>query len=193
MEAKIIAHKIHDICRRQKCLTHKELGPSRTSGCCGNGGDIIRPPQNATSVTFDNLRVKKIYVQKKSPNPFKEGYWDLTFGFVFEYLITFWEMGGCEISTVEAGNAYSMKVTMHGGKDDSDGMVIATDSPFASGGLISAATPFFRASANAVILDAEIYNNPYQDCRDEVHMRIGLFTVVQLLRFACLNAQLYGS
>ena len=60
-EACIIAQKIFDQCRIQKCLSPDILGPAR-SVCGGmNGcndmmcdGDIIIPPVNAATVTMHN-------------------------------------------------------------------------------------------------------------------------------------------
>lgn len=190
----IISYKVYDSCRRQNCLTHKQLGPSRTSSCCSGDSttesNIIRPPQRAASVTVDGLSIKKIYITKKRPNPFKSGYWDLNIGFVFEYLLTFWEFDGCEISTVEAGNVFNMKATLHG--SNGNGLVIATDLYSSDSGLICNKTPFFWVGGNAICLDAEIHRNSHQDCHNEVWVKIGLFSVIKLLRLASLSVSSKG-
>ena len=60
-EVCIIAQKVFDQCRVQKCLSPDILGPARTAcgnmGNCGDmlcEGDIIIPPVNAASVTLHN-------------------------------------------------------------------------------------------------------------------------------------------
>jgi len=182
MDTNIITQKITAGCCQSLCLTHKEIGPARTS----NG--IIRPPQTATSVTAENLRIKKIYTQKKIPHPKKVGCWETTIGFTFEYLLLFWDMNGCQISTVEAGNAYSMNLTLcDRTPHENENMVATSDLPMFVGHLFSADVPQVRTAATADLLNATIYHNPYKDCADEVHVTIGLCTAVQLLRYACLT------
>jgi len=193
METNIITQKLIDHCRRQLCLTYKQIGPARVSVDCSSdsaNGDIVRPSQIATSVTADNLRVKSIYIQKKSPNPFKVGFWDITVGFTFEYLLTFWDMCGCEINSVEAGNAYSMKLTMNGvdiSCDYEDGMIFTSDMPFWNGAVIPLDLPICRVAAHFGLLDVELYRNKKKNCMDEVRVTVGFLGVVSLLRYACLN------
>ena len=177
----IIAYKIYDHCKRQDCLTHKQLGPSRVLSCHNktlSECNIVRPPQRTASITIDDLKIRKIYVQKKRANTTKPGYWDISVGFVFEYLLTFWEVDGCAISTVAAGNIYSMKATLHGSLGS--GRQIATDFYLMDDSLVCDTAPFVLATANAVCLDAAIRRN-------EVRVKIGLFSVLKLLRFAELD------
>jgi hypothetical protein len=189
METCIITQKLIAHCRRQLCLTHKQIGPARVS-CCSDSanGDIVRPSQTATSVTADNLRIKRIYMQKKSPNPFKAGFWDITVGLTFEYLLTFWDMCGCEINSVEAGNAYSMKLTMNGTDtscDYEDGMLFASDMPLWNGAAID--SPICRVAAHIGLLDVKLYRNKKKNCMDEVRVTVGFLAAASLLRYACLN------
>ena len=190
----IIALKVYDNCRRQECLTHENLGPSRAVAHCSDDNlmksSIIRPPQGTASVTIDELKIKKIYMQKKRPNPLKAGYWDLSIGFLFEYLLSFWDFSGCVISNVKASNAFTMKATLHGsiGND----MVVATDLCSKDKGFISDTAPYIWVDANAICLDAEIHRNSHRDCHDEVRVKIGLFSLIKLLRLEDINVESKG-
>ena len=190
----IIALTAYDSCKRQQCLTHKNLGPSRTSTyCSGNGiieSSIVRPPKETASVTVDDLSIKKIFMQKKRPNPSKIGYWDLNVGIVFAYILTFWDTNGCVISHAEASNTYTVKAMLYGATGND--MMIFTDfcptgiANAANKGLISTAAPYIWMDANAICLDAEVYRNPHHQCHDEVWVKIGLFSVIKTLGFGYL-------
>lgn len=154
----IIALKIYDSCRSQDCLTPEELGPARAAenasfdGYCIKEGDIIDPPDNAASVTIDKLRIKRIAIADKEPNPFRNGYWDIEIKFVFEYILIFRETNGCIITKVRAKNIYNKCVTLFG-SNESD-TVFATDlftSRTGNRGTIEA-QPFIFAEAKAATM-----------------------------------------
>jgi len=169
----VITHKVYDSCRKQDCLTHKNMGPSRAAECCAesepSGGGIVRPSQKAISVTISELKIKNIYVPKKHPNPFKKDFWDLSVSFVFEYFLTFWGADGCIINSIEANSVFNTKITLCGGKD-----------PF------NDTAPYFWIGAKAIDIDAKIYRNPKDECKDEVRVKIALFSEIKLLRQASL-------
>lgn len=193
-DERIMALKVYDICQRQECLTHKSLGPARTATCCfgdvSTNSEIIRPPQGTVSVTVGELEIKKVYVQKKRPSSLKSGYWDLSFGVIFEYVIDFWGDNGCIISSVQANSTFNMKTTMYGSVENDT--TIMTDLHCSDKNIINSAAPYILVSAKAVCLDAEIYHNPHHDCRDEVRVKIGLFSIIKMLRFEDLNIRPKG-
>lgn len=188
----VIAHKVYDSCRRQNCLTYKELGPARIVDH-GHGvpegfseGGIIRPMCDAATVAMENVRIKEIQVVDKQPSPFRNGFWDVNIKYVFEYVLTFREAGGRILGSVDATSVFNMKAALYGsvGAD----LVIGTD--FGTGaGETFAAAPFIWVEAKAVGLDAKIHrHNGYQD----VHVTIGLFSILKLFRMVHLNVQSKG-
>ena len=116
----IIAMKVYDSCRQQDCLTAAQMGPARAAecGCIGDQhfkeGDVINPPDNAAAVTIDRMKVKRIIIVEKEPNPFKNGYWDIDLKYVFEYRLTFREADGSLIGSIKANSIYNKKVTLFG-------------------------------------------------------------------------------
>ena len=142
----IIAYKVYDSCRRQNCLTPRELGPARAANACSvgdathNKGDIIQPFGGAASVTMDKVRIKRIQVVDKQPSPFRAGYWDVDIKYVFEYRLTFREAGGSLIHHVDATSLFNMKATLFGsvGAD----LVVGTDLYKGSGETFAAPRSF---------------------------------------------------
>ena len=202
----IIAFKVYDSCRQQDCLTANEIGPARAAQniIIGNEqiqeGEIIDPPSNAAAVTIDNLCVKKIIIVDKSPNPFKNGFWDVDLKYVFKYRLTFREADGTPInSPVCANSIFNKKITLFGsiGSD----LVIATDL-FRSNindSTTLKAEPFIFVEAKAVALSAELkfqrQISPGQDLPPEpnrVNVTIGLFSIVKLYHLVNLNVQSKG-
>jgi len=188
----IVAYKVYDSCRRQNCLTPRELGPARAVKVCELSEDtvsesgIIKPPKNATSVSMEKVQIKRIQVVDKQPSPFRTGFWDIDIKYVFEYRLIFRETGGCVIDQVEATSVFNMKATLFGsvGAD----LVIGTDLYKGSGETFTAA-PFIWAEAKAVGLDAKLHH--HRD-RAEVHVTIGLFSILKLFRLVHLNVQSKG-
>lgn len=127
----IIALKVYDSCRQQDCLTPDEIGPSRAAEDKTIGdvniceGDVIDPPSLSSSVTVDRLKVKKVIVVSKKPNPFKNGFWDIDLKYVFLYRITFREADGGVIGSIWANSIFNKKITLFGsiGTD----IVLSTD------------------------------------------------------------------
>ena len=197
----IVAFKVYDSCRRQNCLTATELGPARnyttpeTLGDDSDGdtsaNDIIAPPANAASVTMDSLRVINIMVMDKQPSPFRAGYWDVSLKFVFGYNLTFREVNGNIISpSVEGTSSFNMRTALFGSVGGD--LTVGTDIFNGNFGTFSSA-PFIWAEAKAVVLDAKIESVYGSGERtEEVHLTIGLFCVLKLIRLVHLNVQSTG-
>lgn len=202
----IIALKVYDSCRQQDCLTSDIIGPARAAKNTVIGdehiheGDIIDPPSNAAAVTIEDLVVKKIIIVDKSPNPFKNGYWDVDLKYVFQYRLTFREADGSPINgPVCANSIFNKKVTLFGsvGSD----LVIATDlfKHCHNDSTTLRAEPFILVEAKAVALAAEIkLQRRFSRCEDlapepnRVDVTIGLFTIIKLYRLVNLNVQSKG-
>ena len=195
----IITHKVYDSCRRQNCLTSRELGPARNACFHQEGetehghdhhhsGSIIEPPQGAVSVTMDKVTISRIKVVDKQPSPFRNGYWDIDIRYVFEYRLTFRDAGGCILDKVPATSIFNMKATLFGsvGAD----LVIGTDL-YKGAGETFAAAPFIWVEAKAVGLDAKLCHH-HGHSHDEVHITIGLFSILKLFRLVHLNVQSKG-
>ncbi len=202
----IIALKVYDSCRQQDCLTANEIGPARAANNVTIGseqiqeGEIIDPPSNAAAVTIDNLCIKKVIIVAKTPNPFKNGFWDVDLKYVFQYSLTFREADGTTInSPVCANSIFNRKVTLFGsvGSD----LIISTDlfKSTTSDSTTLRAEPFILVEAKAVALAAELklqrrFGNT-QDLPPEpnrVNVTIGLFSIVKLYRLVNLNVQSKG-
>ncbi|MCI7657557.1 hypothetical protein [Anaerotignum sp.] len=158
-EACIIAQKIFDQCRIQKCLSPDILGPAR-SVCGGmNGcndmmcdGDIIIPPVNAATVTMHNPELSRIDILRKCPNTFREGCWDMELRYVFDYTLEFRRADGCPIGCTDATSSYTLKVTLFG-STESD---VTTVSDLFDCCGNSHGGPFVTAEGKAVGLAAEL-------------------------------------
>ncbi|MCL2610989.1 MAG: hypothetical protein FWE02_04840, partial [Defluviitaleaceae bacterium] len=197
IEENIIAMKIYDFCRRQDCLTHNQLGACRASrpisigGINVNEGDVIPVPKEASSVTMDKLHVSKIIIISKEPSSFKKGYWDVEIKVVFKYRLLFREEDGCVIGHVKAYSNYTKRICLFG--SDSAELFMATDM-FSNGceNLIST-EPFVNIEAKAMNLGSQIHTRRHHgtEYRD-VHVTIGLFSIVKLFRMVDLSIQSKG-
>jgi len=197
----IIAFKVYDSCRRQNCLTHSELGPARSADNCDidghshHAGDFIRPPRCASSVGIDQLKITKILVTDKQPSPFRHGFWDVDIEYVFEYRLTFREVGGRIIEHHDGTNSFNLKTTLFGSAGSD--LVVGTDLfKGTSDSATFAATPFVWVDAKGVALSAQIVHGrgggrEHHD-RGEVHVTIGLFSVLKLFRLVPLNVTSSG-
>jgi hypothetical protein len=199
----IITLKIYDSCRHQHCLTPSEIGPARAGESlsladeCYKEGDIIKPPDNAASVTIDHLKVKKILIVDKQPSPFRNGYWDVDIKYVFEYRLTFREVDGGVICAVKASSIFNMKVTLFGSMGND--LTVGTDLVKAFHESVTfEAEPFIWVEAKAIALHAKIYHSHDEHRgRDkhrhsEVQVTIGLFSITKLFRLVTLNVQSKG-
>lgn len=201
-ETCIIAQKIFDQCRIQKCLNADILGPARAAS--GNGcndmlceGDIIIPPCNAADVAVTDLDLNRIEILRKRPNPLQEGCWDLELKYIFNYTLEFRRADGCFIGCIPATNMYHLRVTLFGSTEAD--VTTATDLYDCCGN--SNGGPFAIAEGKAVALQAELrYPSSCCDpCRPQpcgctnngdaamgapvaVNVSIGLFTIVKLFR-----------
>lgn len=189
----IVAYKVYDSCRRQNCLTPRELGPVRAAAgsmVCENPlkeGEVVMAPKHAASVTMDKMQIKKIQVVDKQPSPFRPGFWDIDIKYVFEYRLTFRDSGGCIIDKCEANSVFNMKATLFGSTGGD--LVVGTDLYKGSGGSTFTAAPFIWVEAKAVGLDAKLHQH---HGRSEVHVTIGLFSILKLFRLVHLNVQSKG-
>lgn len=194
----IIALKVYDFCRQQDCLTCDALGPARAECFTHLGnrtiqeGDVIDPPSNAATVSVENLRVKKVIVADKEPNPFKNGFWDITLKYVFVYRLVFRESDGVVIGNVCANSIFTKKVTLFG----SIGTEISISTDLLSGhGSCSElnSDPFVLVESKAIALSADIRNqrccalDNESEPRREVCVTIGLFTIIKLFRLVNLS------
>ena len=208
-ETCIIAQKIFDQCRIQKCLSPDILGPARAARNCGNScndmlceGDIIVPPCNAADVSIRNLELVRIEILRKKPNPLQEGCWDLELKYVFEYTLEFCRADGCFIGSIPATSSYHLRVTLFGSTEAE--VTTVTDQFDCCGN--SNGGPFAVAEGKAIALAAELrFPSCYDPCRPPhppcecnavplsngdaamgapvaVNVTIGLFTIVKLFR-----------
>ena len=189
----IVAYKVYDSCRRQNCLTSRELGPVRAAigSIVGENplkeGEVIMPPKHAASVSMDKVQIKKIQVVDKQPSPFRPGFWDIDIKYVFEYRLTFRDSGGNVIDKCDANSVFNMKATLFGSTGND--LVVGTDLYKGSGGSTFTAAPFIWVEAKAVGLDAKLHR--YHG-HIEVHVTIGLFSILKLFRLVHLNVQSKG-
>ncbi|MCL2457193.1 MAG: hypothetical protein FWD19_06565 [Defluviitaleaceae bacterium] len=188
----IVAHKVYDSCRRQNCLTEKELGPARAEENFDSegsrqtkAGEIIHPPANAVSVAMDSVRVKRITVVDKQPSPFRSGFWDVDIKFDISYNLTFREADGKIGKPIKAMNVFSVKTTLFGSV--SNDLAVATDMYKLPPEL--SAAPYCWVEAKCLALDSRISKG---HCDKEVHVIIGLFSIIKLFRLVHLNVQSKG-
>lgn len=201
----IIAFKVYDSVRIQDCLTPYEIGPARAveDTCIGNEfikeGEVIDPPSTAAAVTVDKMKIKKIIIVDKEPNPFKNGYWDIDLKYVFEYRVTFREADGTKIGTIKANSIYNKKVSLFGSTGTN--LSIATDLlDDYNGGTTIDGEPYVLAEARAVALSAELCFQKRHGCHHEdlspepnqVLVTIGLFSIIKLYRIVNLTVESHG-
>jgi len=187
----IVTYKVYDSCRRQDCLTPRELGPSLAAA--ENRGDVVWAPEGAESVSMRDLKISKIHIVSKKPCSFRNGFWDINIKYTFDYKLTFQDAGGCTLDTVDAYNTFSSKVTLFGSTGND--LTIGTDlSGRKSDSVTFEATPFAWVEAKAVGLAAKLHRHHgkgYEHCQ-EVHCIIGLFSTLKLFRTVHLNVQSTG-
>lgn len=196
----IIALKVYDFCRQQDCLTGNILGPARAECFTHLGnrtiqeGDIIEPPSNAAAVSVENLRVKKVIISDKEPNPFKNGFWDITLKYIFVYTLIFREADGTIIGRICANSIFTKKVTLFGSIGTE--ISISTDLFGSHGSSCSElnSDPFVLVESKAISLGAELRYQNRQCCGGDesveavdVNVTIGLFTIIKLFRLVNLS------
>ena len=185
----ILTLKIYDSCRSKDCLEPRELGPARDSH-----GDPIHPPEDARSVSIDNVNVCRISVMKKQPSPFRSGFWDLEIQYLFEYELRFFGAEGCQIDHCSAYSTATRKVSLFG----SVGRNISTFTDLfgSSGVLTGSGEPLVHVEAKGMPLTAEIVGRicPRGEERPHRHVAVtlGLFSIVKLFRVASLLVESRG-
>jgi len=205
-EESIIALKVYDSCRQQDCLTESQLGPVRCAENvydeCHNlileENDVVVPPEGSASVTVDFLKVKKIIIVDKKPNPFKNGFWDISLKYVFEYRLTFRRANGDIIRPrIRAISEYNKRITLFGsvGSD----LAFSTDLLRTPEENTIDSEPFIMVEAKAVALSAELRQGCHhalsrrgENSDQEVVVTIGLFTIIKLFRIVTLNVESKG-
>jgi len=191
----IVAYKVYDSCRRQSCLTFKELGAPIKKQDYPGPDEPIDLPGGATGITIEGLKIAAIDIGNKKTNPFRAGYWDVDVRYTFEYRLTFTNSSGEILDIVDAASNYKVKTTLFGSLNTD--LVMSTDLPFGDKNIIPAA-PFIWVDAKAVDLDAKIQTfpplpGPNPEPRPpEIHLTIGLFMILKLFRLVHLNVQSKG-
>ncbi len=192
----LIAMKVYDSCRQQDCLDSGIIGPARAAyntSYCGitiSQGEIITPPSNAASVTIADLRVERVVIVSKTPSNFKLGFWDIDLKYVFSYTITFRDINGDGLCSIQAQSVYNKIVTLFGSTTTES--IISTDILNSAGNTIDLnADPFVWVESKAVALKAALeYDNCCSCNNDEdadvVNVTIGLFTIIKLYRLVNL-------
>ncbi|MCL2387997.1 MAG: hypothetical protein FWC89_10690 [Defluviitaleaceae bacterium] len=194
----IVAYKVYDSCRRQNCLTAREIGPARAAKevvidehTIPEGGVIV-PPVNATSVTMDSVNIRSIQIVDKQPNPFRAGFWDIDIKYDIGYNVNFRDANGKPGKPIEAMNVFSMKATMFGSIGSDLAVVtdmMKEDTSETKSKTMSSAAPFAWVEAKTLGLDARIFRH---HGNNEVHVTIGLFSILKLFRLVHLNVQSKG-
>jgi hypothetical protein len=158
------------------------------------------------------LKIKKIIIVDKKPNPFKNGFWDIDLKYVFEYRLTFREADGTVIGCLRANSIFNKRITLFGsiGSD----LAFSTDLFRHMGDSTMDSEPFIMAEGKAVALTAELHHRrhhhhhhkpphdpccPYPDDElldirvpNEVLVTIGLFSIVKLFRLVNLSVESKG-
>ncbi|MBR1736490.1 MAG: hypothetical protein IJ736_05685 [Firmicutes bacterium] len=133
-------------------------------------------------------------VSNKEENPFRNGFWDITIKYVFNYLLTFREADNTLIGSISANSVFTKKVTLFG----SVGSCIATATDLFSTGngnyVELNSDPFVSVEAKAVALSAELEKCGCCDCdpANQVGVSVGLFTIIKLFRLVDLSVQSRG-
>jgi len=217
-ESCIIAQKVFDQCRIQKCLSPDILGPARTASNGGQncnemlcGGDIIVPPCNASDVSICDLELSRIDILRKKHNSLQKGCWDVELRYVFDYTLEFRRSDGCHIGCIDATSTYNLKVTLFGSEEAE--ITSATD--MYSHCNHSEGGPFILSEGKGLALSAELkYPGNHRGCGCgcgsgcgcgcdngmdaamgapiSVNVTIGLFTIVKLYRTVSIIVESMG-
>ncbi len=162
-------------------------------------GSVLTLPTDAAAVTIDHLKIKKIIVVSKEPNPFRNGFWDIDLKYVFEYRLTFREADGSIIMPpIKANSIFNKKVTLFGsvGSD----IAISTDLLGCHNNDLINSEPFVLVEAKAVALTAELRYTRRRNVTTEdlaptpnsVAVTIGLFTIIKVFRIVNLTVESRG-
>jgi hypothetical protein len=199
----ILALKIYDSCRCKNCLTPSDLGPAMSLG-----GEPVHPPENARSVSIEDLNISRITILSKEPNKFKKGFYDIEIQYDFDYHLRYVSRGGTEIGVIPATNSFTQRAGLFG----SVGAEVAMATDFIAGGLTTlGGEPYVAVEAKAIGLAAEIRHDfchgkhhghgsalesveshHHHRNRSHVFVTIGLFAMVKLFRPVSLLVESRG-
>ncbi|MCL2855866.1 MAG: hypothetical protein FWE21_09685 [Defluviitaleaceae bacterium] len=185
----ILTMKIYDSCRSKDCLTPQELGPARDLS-----GDPVRPPDEARSVSVDNLTVGRIGIMKKQPSPFRNGFWDLEIQYLLAYELKYFSADGQHIDIQPAISTVTRRLSLFG----SVGRNISTFTDLLgnSGLILGNGEPFVHVEAKAMPLTAELSRRHCDGGHGSHHRHVfvtfGLFSIVKLYRLASLLVESRG-
>ena len=213
----IIAQKIFDQLRFQKCLSPAIIGPARAARGISNGtdsfceGDVIVPPCNAVSVSIKNTKLSKIDILSKKKNPFRSSCWDVEVKYTFLYTLDFRNCESVCIGTIEGTNSYNQKVTLFGGATGSSETEVTVASDLYQCFDEAAAGPFVSVEGTGVGLLAELKYPNNCGCNFPctcgepipsdmsygapmaVNVTLGLFSIIRMFRTTNLLVQTSGN
>ena len=182
----LLALKIYDSCRHKNCLTRAELGFARNIE-----GQPIAPPQEAHSVSIENVHVRRIVISKKEASPFKKGFWDLEIRYVFDYDLKFTGHEGSHHGTVRATSSFTRCTSLFGSVGAE---VTMTTDLFGKSETVMSGDPFVMVEAKALGLAAEIVHRHRHHSEEppRVAVTIGLFSIIKLYRMVALQVESRG-
>jgi len=143
---------------------------------------------------MEKLKISKIHVIDKKPCPFRNGFWDVSIKYAFEYCLVFRDTSGSVIGHANARNFFNSKTTLFG-SHGSD-LIVGTDLFTRDNDSITfEAAPFMWVEAKAVGLEAKLHHHRHgggHRPHGEVLVTIGLFSILKLFRLVHLNVQSTG-
>ncbi|MCL2574129.1 MAG: hypothetical protein FWE34_06230 [Defluviitaleaceae bacterium] len=201
----IMALKIYDSCRYKNCLAPSDLGPALSMG-----GEPVQAPDNAQSVSIEDLHISRISILTKERNKLRKGYWDIEIQYDFDYHLRYVSRGGVEIGTIPATNSFTQRCSLFGSR----GEEVAVTTDLIAGGVTTlGGDPFAIVEAKAIGLAAEIrrdfcrgkhghghilFDEEIEPMhgghrnRNHVFVTIGLFSMVKLFRLVSLLVESRG-
>ena len=187
----LLALKIYDSCRHKNCLGPSDIGPARYVEGTHQAGRPVVPPEDARSVSIEDLRVRRIVIASKEPSKFKDGYWNLEIRYVFDYHLRFMGNDGVHLETIPATNSFTRRLSLFGSVGAE--ITMATDL-FKNAETIMGGEPFVMVEAKALGLAAEITRKhcPGDDPPPHVNVTIGLFSIIKLYRMVSLLVESRG-
>ncbi|MCL2396991.1 MAG: hypothetical protein FWC93_02900 [Defluviitaleaceae bacterium] len=182
----LLALKIYDSCRHKNCLTRSELGFARSID-----GHPIIPPEDAHSVTIENLHIRRIVIAKKEPSPFKRGFWDVEVRYIFDYELKFAGHEDNKYENVHATSSFTRCTNLFGSVGAE--VAMATDL-FGRAETTMSGEPFAIVEAKALGLAAEIVRKRCHHHEEPAHVAvtIGLFSIIKLYRLVSLLVESRG-
>jgi len=165
----IIGLKICGSCRRKECLDERMINPIK-----------IAPPVEALEIRISNLKIKKIIIRNKKPNPHKKGFWDITIRYIFECILTFYDKNDEVLDFVISSSVFNQMVTVFGCLCPK--YVIGTDLLGHEGHTFES-KPFVLVKAKAIPLNPRV-DLQTQISNGRLEIQIGLLSEITLFRHA---------